>query len=45
MLKKRITQMGDHEASEILTGMLHNRLGRTVLLAAGVALDTPLLRL
>ena len=36
MLKKRITQMGDHEASEILTGMLHNRLGKMLVKYSGI---------
>ena len=42
LLKARRTAFPDLEASELFTGMLHNRLGRVVVKAAGIPAAAPL---
>ena len=41
-LTRRQKQYPELEASELFTGMLHNRLGRTVVKAAGIPANAPL---
>ena len=42
LVKARVQQFPDLEASELFTGMLHNRLGRVVVRAAGISASAPL---
>ena len=42
LLDARRTSLPDLEASELFTGMLHNRLGRIVVKSAGIQSTTPL---
>ena len=42
LLQARQKQFPDLEASELFTGMLHNRLGRIVVKAAGISASVPL---
>ena len=42
LVKARQKQFPDLEASELFTGMLHNRLGRVVVKAAGISAAAPL---
>ena len=42
LLCARCTQFPNLESSELLTGMLHNRLGRTVVRTAGLSAQAPL---
>ena len=42
LLRERCSRFPELEASELLTGMLHNRLGRIVVKAAGVPAVSPL---
>ena len=42
LLQARQKQFPDLEASELFTGMLHNRLGRIVVKAAGISASAPL---
>ena len=41
LLKTRCNSLPNLKAEELLTGMLHNRLGRTLLRACGNSFDTP----
>ncbi len=41
-LSRRLTAFPDRPAEDLLTGMLHNRLGKTLVKAAGIAAETPL---
>ncbi len=41
MLTLRCRSMPELKAEDLLTGMLHNRLGRTVLRSAGISLEQP----
>ncbi len=40
LLRKRCQDMPELKAEDLLTGMLHNRLGRTLLRACGLSLET-----
>ena len=42
LVQARQKQFPDLEASELFTGMLHNRLGRVVVKAAGISASAPL---
>lgn len=42
LVQARLKQFPDLEASELLTGMLHNRLGRVIVKAAGISATVPL---
>lgn len=42
LLLRRQADFPNRPAEDLLTGMLHNRLGKTLVKAAGIAADTPL---
>ena len=45
LLKKKCVSLPNRAAEDLFTGILHNRLGKTLVKIAGISMDTPMISL